>query len=100
MERSQPDKAVQVLEQKLTAHPSLNAYMQLAAHEDASGRREAAEEVLWTASASFSPSDDTALRIGDFWMNRAEYVRARGWFEVEYGHNSKTNPKPIGAVMT
>ncbi|MEO5923965.1 MAG: tetratricopeptide repeat protein [Bryobacteraceae bacterium] len=82
MESGKLEAARAVLLQKVQITGGLDAGLQLAAHDDASGARELAEQSLRNLETSYRKDPETYARIGDFWLHRDEINKARQWYEA------------------
>lgn len=80
MQRQQADRAREVLLRKCERTQSLDAVLQLAAHEDARGERDAARALLQSRQAGLVAGTLGWARMGDFWLQRGELAPAREAF--------------------
>jgi hypothetical protein len=74
-----------VLVEKLRVVGSPDVGLQLAAHDDASGSRDAAEQILRELSETYRQDAATYAKIGDFWLHRNEIELAGKWYEAGAG---------------
>lgn len=81
MEAGRRQQGEAVLRTKWKAIGSLDSGLQLAAHLDATGARDAALELLETVAAKHASNALAPLQIADFWINRADPERARQWLD-------------------
>ena len=77
MQRKQPNRARGVLSTKWAQTQEIESALQLAAHDDAHGDREAARKSLATLFDQASRTVLGMAKIGDFWLQRAEWDLAR-----------------------
>jgi tetratricopeptide (TPR) repeat protein len=82
MESGKLQAAREVLAQKVLIVGGVDASLQLAAHDDASGSRALAEQSLRSLAESYRKDPETYARIGDFWLHREEITKARQWYEA------------------
>jgi predicted Zn-dependent protease/uncharacterized protein involved in exopolysaccharide biosynthesis len=82
MERGEVAHAREVLEEKVAKEGSVDASMQLAAHDDASSARALAEGRLNRLGEAFPKDSLVPARIGDFWMHRGEFEKALEWYQT------------------
>lgn len=80
MEGRRSGDARLTLESKARHNRTLANLLQLAAHDDALGGRAAVKDWLPRLAAEFSNDAESHARIGDFWLNRAEFAEARKAF--------------------
>ncbi len=84
MQRRETAEARAVLASKWENIRSVEAALQLAAHEDAVGNRPSAREVLRQLETLPSAGPLALARIGDFWMNRGDAATARAHYDRGY----------------
>jgi len=80
MQRKDAEGGRVVLEQKWKRTSEIDAALQLAAHDDAFGRRDAARQTLEALEIDKASGPLALARIGDFWMHRGEYVLAQACY--------------------
>ncbi len=80
MDRGAVAAAREVLDSKLQHNHNIDTALQLAAHDDAVGSRPMAEELIEKSGRDFAADREAFAKIGDFWLHRAEYDRARRWY--------------------
>lgn len=92
MERGRIADARAVLLEKTSRHGGLDAGLQLAAHDAATGGHDLAEERLASLAKQFQDEPTAFASIGDFWLHRGDLERAKYWYEsgqaVHRGHRS------------
>lgn len=86
MQRRQSAEARAVLEKKLKNTGLLEAGLQLAAHEDAHGNRQAAAAILAGLQAKAEATPMGLARTGDFWLERRDWNAAREAYEAGRQH--------------
>ncbi len=90
MERGEAVDARKLIEDKVHHNHNLESTLQLAAHDDAAGAREHAAELLDKAGRDFARHPETLARIGDFWLNRGDFARARHSYQEGLDHSRGT----------
>ncbi|MBL8239857.1 MAG: tetratricopeptide repeat protein [Bryobacterales bacterium] len=81
MQRKDSEAARAVLEIKWANTSEADAALQLAAHDDAFGKREQARQVLFALENTPAAGPLALARIGDFWMHRGEFAPARAAYD-------------------
>jgi len=81
MEQKKEPAARQVLAEKWRNTGKADAAIQLAGHHDATGDRPGAGTVLSELAGKRPAQSGVMARIGDFWMYRAEWERARSAYD-------------------
>ena len=92
MQRKQSGEARAVLVTKWEQTGEIESALQLAAHDDAHGRRDAARKSLEALVDTASRKPLGMARIGDFWLQRAEWDLARTAYE--HGRAMETGRRP------
>lgn len=85
MQRKQSSRAREVLVTKWEQTQEIESALQLAAHDDAHGQRDLARKSLDALLAKASRKVLGMARIGDFWLQRAEWKLARAAYERGQG---------------
>ncbi len=81
MQRQRSEEARAVLAAKHAQTRQLEAALQLAAHDDAQGQGARVKSFLDQLTASASAEALGLARLGDFWLHRSEWARAKDCYE-------------------
>jgi tetratricopeptide (TPR) repeat protein len=92
MQKQNGAAAREVLAAKWHGTRRLEAALQLAAHDDASGQRARAKEFLASLRAHAAEHNLGYAALGDFWLHRGEWALSRQ--EYQFGLEAKQGQRP------
>lgn len=81
MQRSKADLALRTLERKWQHFRTAETGLQVAAHLHAFTQQEQTADFLAKIPAEAKPEPLLSARLGDFWLHRAQFDRARAFYE-------------------
>ncbi|MBM3762435.1 MAG: tetratricopeptide repeat protein [Acidobacteria bacterium] len=101
LQRMQSQKgaaAREVLAAKWEKTQEMEAGMQLAAHDDARGDRTAARRMIENLKPKAEQKPLGMARIGDFWLERAEWADAQAAYEYGRDHEANRRADYVGRL--
>jgi len=98
MQRRQNQLGREVLERKWKQLGELEAALQLAAHDDAHGDRAGARKLLEGASKLAGSRQLGMAKIGDFWVQRAQWDSALQAYKLGLSEEADRRPEYIGRL--
>lgn len=98
MQSRQGERARQVLTLKWEQTGEIESALQLAAHDDARGEREAASKILLDLQALALSKPLGMAKIGDFWLQRAEWKASRDAYARGRDSDRGRRPEYVGRL--
>lgn len=98
MQKQQGDRAREVLAAKWKALGQIDAALQLAAHDDAQGKRAEVRSFLISLEASAGQEPLGLQQIGDFWLHRGEWAAARQAYQSGLSQDQGNRPQYVGRL--
>lgn len=98
MQKQRGELAREILQAKWQATQQIDAALQLAAHDDAQGKRPEVRAFLTQLESAAAQEPLGLQQIGDFWLHRAEWPAARAAYERGLAQRAGSRPEYIGRL--